>query len=57
MARRNQTDSSDKVYKGRKLKEGVWNLLVFRLNLFAQGSSGPMLGFYGRSLASVKTVQ
>lgn len=56
MARRSQTDSSDKLYK-EKTKEGVWNLLVFRLNQLAQGSSGPALGFYGRLLANVKTVQ
>lgn len=41
----------------KKLKEGVWNLLVFRLNQLAQGSSGPALGFYGGLLASVKTVK
>lgn len=56
MARRNQTDSSDKLYKEKKLKEAVWNLLVFRLNQLAQGSSGPASGFYGRLLASVKAV-
>lgn len=45
MARRNQTDSSDKLYKEKKVKEGVWNLLFFRLNQLAHASSDPALGF------------
>lgn len=55
MTRRNQTDSSDKLYK-----EGVWNLLVYRPSQPALSTSGSLSGFYGevdRLLPSVKMVQ